>query len=234
MKTSRLFDSDSERARRWTVADALAVLQDKAGFSTTDEARIETRRISDRSSNVDVRLVQVQYRQHADGSTVGVSLPTSAQFRAVLHDGRSKMLDIALLHDARVRCRLDQGVAVIMTNGQTLTAVEVIPTQLLVTPSTNDWLILEATVNFLQARDRVRRTARDVFGLSDDEFPWNVEIFDFDAVQQFRTPLLKQIAGYLEDHYPDVPRSHQKIADALNAFGMRPRVHRTRRRRRGI
>jgi hypothetical protein len=74
---------EEERNRRFTVQDAIDVLPKSAGFGDDDFAEIRVDGIRLPSGEV-VGLPNVVFSSDALGTTLVVSLPTSAQFKIIL------------------------------------------------------------------------------------------------------------------------------------------------------
>jgi hypothetical protein len=118
----RLFDENSKSRR--TIADALEMLREFAGFDEGDRAKISIGPLRLPSGDV-VGLVDVRFDDPLRKKVWIVSLPTSAQFRAICPgSSRRKRFDIARLDEAAV----DAEAAVLLTDETKLRAVEMIPT----------------------------------------------------------------------------------------------------------
>src|SRR3954464_1246386 len=78
---------EAERNRRFTVSDAIDVLAQSAAFADGDLAEIRVGGLH-LSSNEVVGLINVLFSSDALGTTLVVSLATSAQFNAK-HQGES-------------------------------------------------------------------------------------------------------------------------------------------------
>jgi hypothetical protein len=221
--------AEEYRTSRRTMADALAVLQDHAGFSENDRAEIRIGGLKLPSAEI-VGLVQIVFDRPGCDKSYLVSLPTSRLFRGRRLGARqSERFDIALL-DAAV---LDGGSNVRLTDGTLMCAVEVLPARLPLAPTALDWLIVYRTIRFIDAKkngidhkEQCFRLLRNAINdLPMDMIP-NLFWIDCSRLTGLAIPSLDSIATYIASVEPTLRGvSHQKIADTLEKFGMRiPRL----------
>jgi hypothetical protein len=213
------------RTSRRTVADAVAVLQDYAGFSENDRAEIRIGGLRLPSAEV-VGLVQIVFDRPDCDKSYLVSLPTSRLFRGRrLGTRQYDRFNIELLDDAV----LDGGSNVRLTDGTLMCAVEVFPARLPLAPTALDWLIVYRTIRFVDAKEngfdpkeRCFRLLRNAINdLPIDMIP-NLFWIDCSRLTRLAIPSLDSIATYIASVEPTLRGvSQQKIADTLEKFGMR-------------
>jgi hypothetical protein len=219
--------AEHERTQRRTVADALTVFRSMPAF--TNDARVDVvvtpfhLPSGNTVSLIDLRL--------CDGEEFAfiVSLPSSTTFRAHRKGSREiDIFDISLLH----RATADAYANVRLGDGTILRGVEVIPERLPYDPSDLDYRIVYSLILMCDAVDRCIPRWRDK--ASPDiraMIPAHLRMLDCQAVSQLEAPPLKVLAAFMADHDPILKSpSLQKIADALNTFGIRPTVARPRKR----
>jgi hypothetical protein len=149
--------AEEHRLSRRTLADALEVLRARAGFTERDRAVIRISRFQLQSGHV-VGLVQIFFEDLFGDKVYIVSLPTSAEFHAMrLGAARRDRFDIALLDGSTV----DGNGNVLVTDGPTLRAVEVVPARLPLEPSKLDWRIVYHTITLAGAQDKCLWSLRD-------------------------------------------------------------------------
>jgi hypothetical protein len=137
----RLFEED--RSSRRTIAD-----EDRA------EIRIGPLRLSPRDV---VGLVDLWFKAPVGDKISIVSLPTSARFRAIRQGASQRdCFEIFRLDGAVV----DADANVLLKEGGTLSAVEVIPTLLLNQPTELDLRIVRLTVSMIGAENDCYRSLR--------------------------------------------------------------------------
>ena len=203
---------EEERMSRRTVADALEVVRnERPGEQVVVSGRVDIAMIElpskERTALIDVVFPELDCR---------VSLPTSAWFSARPETKRGRQeFDVSRLQDAVVTA---DGV-VILSDGTPLRAVEVVPTHLPYHPSELDERILRAVIAMTKA-DCFRNLRDDLPQRYRDQVPdwW---VLDYGRLHTIKAPQLKAIQGYIEDKYPDLKVSLQKISDALKMFGIR-------------
>jgi hypothetical protein len=209
--------AEDRRTSRRTMADAIAVLQDYAGFAETDHAEIRIRCLNLPSAEV-VGLVQIVFDCPVNDKAYVVSLPTSKQFRARRpNTSEYERLDIAQLHEAT----LDGTGNVRLTDGATLRAVEVLPARLPLAPSTLDWLILYHTIRFVGAEEQSSQSLRDAFNDPPIDMIPNLFWIDCGKLTGLAIPKLDSITAYITSIERTLVVSQQKIADTLRKFGVR-------------
>jgi hypothetical protein len=208
--------AEDSRTSLRTMTDAVAVLQDYAGFAETDRAEIHVGRLKLPSAEV-VGLVQTVFDQPGSDKSYVVSLPTSKQFRARRpNTSEYERFDIAQLDAAT----LDGTGNVRLRDDATLRAVEVLPARLPLAPSSLDWAILYHTIRFVDAEEQCFRSLRDDFNdLPIDMIP-DLVGFDCSRLNGLPIPTLDSIAAYIVST-ERTPVSQQKIADTLQKFGVR-------------
>ena len=125
-----------------------------------------------------------------------VSLPTSAQFRAICPgSSRRKRFDIARLDEAAV----DAEAAVLLTDETKLRAVEMIPTCSLSDPTELDWLILHCTIAIIGAEERCYRSLRHDAPSSIREMVPDLRFIDCSTLRSLDLPPLKVIASRIAE-----------------------------------
>jgi hypothetical protein len=212
----RLFEED--RNSRRTIADAIEVLRQARDFKSNDRAeiRIGSLRLSPRDV---VGLVDVWFKAPVGDKISIVSLPTSAQFRAIRRGASQRdCFEIFRLDGAVV----DADANVLLKEGGTLSAVEAIPTLLLNQPTELDWRIVRLTVSMIGAENDCYRSLRTGVPQPQQDMVPDLRFLDCSKVYGLDVPPLKEIAYYIAKNDRALRKlSHQKIADALRKFGMR-------------
>ena len=215
-KFQRLFEED--RSSRRTIADAIEVLRQACDFNSNDRAeiRIGPLRLSPRDV---VGLVDVRFKAPVRDKVSIVSLPTSAQFRAIRRGASQRdCFEIFRLDRAVV----DADANVLLKEGGTLSAVEVIPTRLLYEPTELDRRIVQLTVSMIGAENHCYRSLRTGVPQPLQDMVPDRRFLDCSKLYGLDVPPLKQIAYYIAENDKTLRKlSHQKIADALRKFGMR-------------
>jgi hypothetical protein len=211
---------EEQRNHRFTVSDAIDVLV-TAGFGDNDFAEIRVGGLR-LPSGGEVGLPNVLFSSDVLGTTLVVSLPTSAQFKAKHQGGaNARLLSIFELDGAKV----GNNGCVRLLDGTVLRAVEVIPAKLPLKPSDLDWLIVHHVIWIIGAEDRCYRSLREhakprCLDLPKDIVP-EIRIIDCGALKGHELPSLKYLAWQIGKKQPTLEVSDQKIADALLKFGMR-------------
>src|SRR6202030_447990 len=122
---------EDKRTARRTVADALEVLRERAGFADRDCAEICVGLLKLRSAEV-VGVVQLLFDVPFQGKTYVVSLPTAGRFYArQLNSSQRDCFAIAKLD----RAITDSRGTVLLADGTTLRAGEVSPANLPLEPT---------------------------------------------------------------------------------------------------
>ncbi len=211
----RNYEQLSEEARnsRRTMADAIEVLREKAGFGDNDRAEISIGLLTLPSTEV-VGLVQIVF--HTIGpKDYAVSLPTSKQFLAYRPNAPQRdRFHIAQLHGAV----LDGVGNVLLTNGTPLRAVEVIPARLPLEPTELDWRIVHRTLSIIGAKHCYRHFPTRLPPHLVADRP----ILDCSTLGGLPLPLLKVITSRIREIDPTLRQvSEQQIADSLRKFGIR-------------
>jgi hypothetical protein len=217
--------AEAQRTSRRTMADAIAVLQDMAGFADTDLAQILVGQIKLPSAEV-LGLVQIVFDRPVNHGPYVVSLPTCKQLRAK-RPGESEhdFFDIATLHDAT----LDTAGNALLADGMTLRNIEVIPAWLPIEPSRLDWRIVHHTLSILRA-EGCYRDLRHGIPLELREMVPDWKILDCSRFSGLSLPPLKVLASCIRDLDPTLKKlSQQQIADTLQKFGIRIPTARPRR-----
>jgi hypothetical protein len=211
---------EEQRTQRRTIADALEVLRQNAGFKGSDRAEIWIGPLQLPSGEV-ASLVSTFFESPDYDKTFIVALPTSAEFRAK-RQGHSdeETFDIFQLEEAT----FDDSGNVRLRDGTHVRAVEVIPTLLPYDVTELDWRIVHHTVAQIHAEQECYR------------YPINFlrrrDALDCSALPtlQGKIPPLKVIKDYIENQEPALKRlSQQQISDTLRKFGMRLPKQRPRR-----
>jgi hypothetical protein len=168
-------------------------------------------------------LPNVFFSSDAHGQVLVVSLPTSAQFKAIRQgEADARLFSIFELDGAKV----DNNGSVRLSDGTVLRAVDVIPANLPLKPSELDWLIVHHVIWIIGAQDRCYRSLREhakpkCLDLPKDIVP-EIKIIDCSSLKGLELPPLKNLAQQIGKKHPALKKlSHQKIADALRKFGMR-------------
>jgi hypothetical protein len=213
---------EERRTSRRTIADALEVVRQEFGLDDIGPAhvRIDPLRLPCGQCTA---LVDVLFSD----LSCGVSLPTSAQFKARSEtSSRQQEFEISRLDGAEI---YSDGSAE-LADGTRLLAVEVVPTHLPYEASKLDQKILGYVISLTKA-DYCCRSIREGVPEHLQEMIPDIRVLDFSRVRMIEASLLKVIRGYISDKDPDLRVSNQKIADALAMFGIRvPRSRRPRTR----
>ena len=214
------------RISRRTMADAIEVLREKAGFGDNDRAEIFIGLLKLPSAEV-VGLVQIIFDRQIGDKAYVVSLPTSKQFKAYRTNARQRgCFDIAELHGAVV----DGSGKVLLANGIALRAVEVVPARLPLEPTELDWRIIHHTLAIIEADHCYRHFG---YGLPSrlQEMAADIRVLDCRAFRGLTLPPLKVVTSFIRERDPTLQKlSEQQIADSLRKFGIRTPTPRPRRR----
>jgi hypothetical protein len=205
------------RISRRTMADAIEVLHQKAGFGDNDRAEIAIGLLKLPSAEI-VGLVQIIFDPQIGDKAYVVSLPTSKQFKAYRTHARQRAwFDIVELHGAL----LDGSGTVLLADGTALWAVEVLPTRLPLEPTELDWRIVHCTLSIIGAAHCYRSWG---YGLPPQlqRMLADLRILDCGTLGGLILPLLKAVAFDIRQRDPlfaDI--SDQQIANGLRKFGIR-------------
>jgi hypothetical protein len=202
---------EEERSSRRTIADVIEVLHQTCNFNSHDRAEIHIGPLRLSSGDV-VGLVDVHFPVR--DKVFIVSLPTSARFRANCRGVRG-CFEIDRLDGAVVG--FDGNV--VLKDGVTLSAVEVMPTQVLHDPTDLDWRIVQLTVAMIGAENHCYRSLRTGVPQPQQDMVPDLRRLDCSRLYDLDLPPLKEIAFYIREHGTKL--APQKIADALRKFGMR-------------
>ncbi len=219
--------SEEARNSRRTMADAVEVLREQAGFGENDRAEICIALLKLPSAEV-VGLVQIMFEPKTASKAYVVSLPTAKQFKAYRSKRRQhERFDIAKLHDAVLKGNGN----VVLSDGRSIRAVEMIAAHLPLEPTELDWCIVRNTLAIIEA-DRCYRPLG--YGLPPHlhEMVADIQFLDCSRLAGLNLPPLKVIAYDIRARdraLKDV--SDQKIADALRKFGIRIPLARPRQNR---
>ena len=127
-----------------------------------------------------------------------VSLPTSAQFRALSEtSSRHEEFEVSRLEGAEV---CFDG-SVLLSDGIRLHAVEVTPTLLPYEPSEREERILRHVISLTKSAYCYRNFREDLPEHLQDQIP-DLWVLDYSRVRMIEAPLLKVIRGYIEDNDP--------------------------------
>lgn len=207
---------ENERASRRTIADAVAVFEKEAAFGRGDAATIHVRRMLLPSREI-VGIVLLIFDIPCSEKSYVVSLPSSTHFYS--YGSADMQSDIILLHGAVV----DSRAAVVLADGTSLRAVELVPARLPLEPTELDYRIVHATIAFTGGRQNSYRKLREEPRLRDvSEQAPDLQFLDLQLVRNLPIPSLDSISAYLKQTGPNLPvPSHEKIATTLLNFGMR-------------
>jgi hypothetical protein len=182
------------RISRRTMADAIEVLHEKAGFGDNDRAEISIGLLQLPSAEV-VGLVQIIFGPQISDKAYVVSLPTSKQFQAYRTNARQRVcFDIAELDGAE----LDGTGKVLLANGIALRTVEVIPARLPLKPTKLDWRIIHYTLSIIGAAHCYRYWG---YGLPPQlqEMVADLRIVDCGTFGGLTLPLLKVLSADIKE-----------------------------------
>jgi hypothetical protein len=198
---------EERRHSRRTVADAIQLLAEVAGFGDCDRANIRISLIGLPSGIVG--LVDLIFETRSQNRNWIVSLPSSATFTAKRQASSDEVsLDIARLDGAAV----DFAGQVTLKDGEQVRAVEVEPSRWLGVPSELDWRIVHHTLAIIGAQERCYRQLAGT----------ELRFLDCALLSGLEIPLLKVLQGKIADRDPTLRKlSQQKIVDALQRFGIR-------------
>lgn len=210
--------AEDDRMRRRTIADALEVLRDRAGFSDGDRATIHVGRLRLPSSQI-VEHTQVLF-DTADGAKAYiVSLPASEQFKAICPE-RSKR--ICLGADRLNGAVADSSGEVMLPDRTSLRAVEIIPAWLPYNPSELDWRIVHHTISIIGAEAQCYRHLRHGLPLPHCDIILDIKAIDCGTLTGLDLPPLKAIASEIAARDWTLKKlSQHQIADTLRKFGIR-------------
>lgn len=205
-----------------SVADAIAMLCDEAGFQTGDQAKIVCGdlRLPSGETVVLTGLLFERGNRHLYSVWLRSSKTCRARYRLKLLD-----LDTAELADAMV----DIDCNVTLIDGRVIRAVQINPAKLPYVISDRDWRIVHAAISAAKAEH----------GSYTIPLPANpqqiaearkLNLIDYGALLSIKAPYLKVIQGRFLRENPDISSlSEQKISDTLSKFGIRHKRARPRR-----
>lgn len=205
-----------------SVADAIAMLCDEAGFQTGDQAKIVCGdlRLPSGETVVLTGLLFERGNRHLYSVWLHSSKTCRARYRLKLLD-----LDTAELADAMV----DIDCNVTLIDGRVIRAVQINPAKLPYVISDRDWRIVHAAISAAKAEH----------GSYTIPLPANpqqiaearkLNLIDYGALLSIKAPYLKVIQGRFLRENPDISSlSEQKISDTLSKFGIRHKRARPRR-----
>lgn len=209
---------EDQRLCRRTLADALEVLRDHAGFDDHHRAEVSVGLLQLPSGHV-VGQVVVLFDAASDDRIYTVSLPSAAHFRAI-RDGCSHRdrLDVERLAGALI----DGDGHVTLADGTGLRAVEVMPVHMPNRPSELEWRIVHHTISILGAEEQCYRRLRDDVPPALRHMTPDLRFLDCSRLQDLNLRPLKLIASLIAEKEPHLRKlSTQKVADALRTFGIR-------------
>jgi hypothetical protein len=207
-----------------SVADAIAMLSDEAGFRSDDQARIVCGDLRLPSGET-VILTGILFERGDDHVFVAM-LRSSKTCRARYH---SEIFDFDTgeLGDAMV----DGHGNVTLADGRVIRAVQITPAKLPYEITERDWQIVHQTISSAKAEDRCYAFPA---GFKDSDLvatARELNLLNYGALRDLdNVPYLKVIQGDLLKHYPESKVvSEQKISDTLSKFGIRHKRARPRR-----
>jgi hypothetical protein len=210
---------EESRGKRRTVADAIDLVVRYFGLAESPCGRMRVGGLSlpsgQRTYLVDIEFPELQSL---------VSLATSARFKARGMPGASPHHDVLLLNSAKVA---SDG-SVVLSDGTSLRATEVVPTHLPYEPSPVAYRILKNVIAYLGADDCYRSVREGLPSHLRDSVP-ELRQIDLGRVRNLRVGYLKEIQTYIERNDSELKVSAQTISDALATFGVRIRRRRPRR-----
>jgi hypothetical protein len=212
------------RISRRTMADAIEVLHEKAGFGDNDRAEMSIGLLQLPSAEV-VGLVQIIFGPQIGDKAYVVSLPTSKQFKAYRTNARQRVcFDIAELDGAV----LDGSGKVVLADGIAVRAVEVIPARLPLKPTEFDWRIVHCTLSIVGAAHCYRYWGYGLPPRLQETVP-DLRIVDCGTLGGLTLPRLEVFGSYIRERDPTLRAlSTQQVADTLRKFGIRIPVRRPR------
>jgi hypothetical protein len=198
---------EEKRHSRRTVADAIQLLAEVAGFGDCDRANIRVSLIGLPSGIVG--LVDLMFKKRPQNRNWIVSLPSSATFTAKRQASSEKVsFDIARLDGAAV----DFAGQATLKDSEQVRAIEVEPSRWLGAPSELDWRIVHYTLAIIGAQERCYRQLAGT----------ELRFLDCALLSGLKIPPLKVLQGKIADRDPTLKKlSQQKIVDALQRFGIR-------------
>jgi hypothetical protein len=214
------------RISRRAMADAIEVLHENASFGAHDRAEICIGLLKLPSAAV-VGLVQIVFDPKIGDKAYVVSLPTSKQFKAYRPNAPQRdLFNIEQLH----RAVLDGTGTVLLHNGVTLHAVEVIPAHLPLEPTELDWRIIHQTLSIIKAGHCYRSWASGL-PLHVQDMMAELRMVDCSTFAGLTLPRLKVVSSLIRESDPVLKMlSAQQVADTLRKFGIRIPLPRPRRR----
>jgi hypothetical protein len=215
MRRVEILREESRNYRR-TIADALEVLRELAGFGESDRAEVRVDPMRLPSGEV-VGLVHVLFDAPlGDGRSI-ISLPPSPQFRAIIEESARQTFEISRLNGAVV----DADATAVLADGTRLRAIEVIPARIPYNPSKLDWRILHSVLAMANAGHCYRSLPEGLPPHLAEQVP-DVRAIDFARLyaNPIKLPRLSMIERHIRRKNSDLNPSRQKIADALRTFGL--------------
>jgi hypothetical protein len=211
---------EDERLSRRTMAEAILVLREFAGFKESSCAEVHVGLLTLFSGKV-VGLINIQFESPCGETIYRVSLPTSCGFWAV-REGSSQRecFEISRLDGAVV----DSTGNVTLDDGTAIRMVKVIPTHLPYEPSDLDWQIVHEVVAILGAEEQCYRLWPDglPFRRADNLSNKMKARLDCNALRRLNPPPLKVLKSAIADRQPSLKKlSLQKLSDTLAMFGIR-------------
>ena len=219
-----LLGYDTLTSRR-TVADALELLEKKAGFREGDQGDIGVHGRRMPSGEV-LGFFAVNFFSTVTQTTYHVGFPAAQKVFAWRHQDQQRyQMDIFEINGARV----DSQGRIALTTGVMIYALEVIPVPRN-EPSDLDLVSLRLAIVSVGAEERYCRRVRDeISGPFRDMIPESFTALDWTNLPEFDSPPLKQIEYAFRAKYSGQAPSREKISQALRRFGVR--IPRTRKHR---
>ena len=224
MRQYQQLQQETQDSRR-TVADAVEVLRQAAGFLESDRAQIRVGPCP-LPWGVESVLVCVVFEPSCSEAGYVVSLPMSAQFKArPLGSDRREPFDISRLDGASV----GSDSSVTLLDGTQLRAVELVPMRVPLEPTDLDWRIVYSTIVVIDAQDRCFRSLRAGVEPSLQEMIPDRKYLDCSTLRELVIPPMKVLLAKIAKLDPTLKKlSRQKLANTLRDFGMRVPASRPR------
>jgi hypothetical protein len=201
-ESQRLFEKD--RSSRRTIADAIEVLRQACDFNSQDRAEIRVGPLRLSSGDV-VGLVDARFPVR--DNVFIVSLPTSSQFSAICHRASQRDCFEIFRLDGRLQGN------VVLKDGATLGAVEVIPTRVLFDPTELDWRIVQLAVAMIGAENLCYRSLRAGVPQPQQDMVPGLRRLDCSKLYGSGLPPLKQIAFYIGEQDRTLRKLGHDLAD---------------------
>jgi hypothetical protein len=211
---------EENRVSRRTVADVLDVIFSHHGSISDPLGQFAIGPV--RHARKPTYIIDVYFF----GQWSVVSLPTSATFVARNSQNQIEESDVGRLLNAVVH---PDG-TVILADGTSLRAVEVLPTQLYHEPTMLDRRILAHVIAYAELKpSRIEQPAAPCFRRLAEDLPEHLRdsvgdlgALDYSRIRQLRVPYLKQVKAYIEKTDPKLKVSIQTIANVLARFDIEP------------